>query len=99
MGPYIGGYFSTHYSEQFASGVAGTGCIIAIAIIWMFVPKSTGRIQANNVDVTKDHMGDEGIAVSSFNALSEGYSGTSDSGLSQIGIQYDKPLYKGHSLR
>jgi OCT family organic cation transporter-like MFS transporter 18 len=45
VGPYIGGYFSTHYSEQFASGVAGTGCIIAIAIIWMFVPKSTKKVE------------------------------------------------------
>ena len=27
------------------------------------------------------------------------YSGTSDSGLSEIGTLYNKPLYKGHCLR
>ena len=43
VGPYIGGYLSTHYSEQLASGVAGAGCIVAVAVIWIFVPKSTKR--------------------------------------------------------
>ena len=43
VGPYIGGYLSTHYSEQLASGVAGAGCIVAVAIIWIFVPESTKR--------------------------------------------------------
>ena len=27
------------------------------------------------------------------------YSGTSDSGPSEIGTQYNRPLYKGHSSR
>ena len=43
IGPYIGGFLGTHYGERFASGASIAGCIVAMTIVWMYVPNTTKR--------------------------------------------------------
>ncbi len=49
VGPMIGGYVTSHYSEQIAAGVAAAICILAIVIVWMFVPSNTKRSSTSKV--------------------------------------------------
>ena len=46
VGPTVGGYVTTLYSEQFAAGVAALLCVATMVIILLFVPAQTKGSQA-----------------------------------------------------
>ena len=41
VGPTVGGYVTTLYSEQHAAAVAAALCVVAIVIVMMVVPSTT----------------------------------------------------------
>ena len=53
VGPMIGGYMTSHFSEQIAAGVAASICLAAIGIVWLFVPRSTKDLSRLGEDKSK----------------------------------------------
>ena len=52
VGPVMGGFVTTSFSEQSAAAVAAAICLVAIVIVMVFVPRTTKKTTA--VEASKD---------------------------------------------
>lgn len=59
VGPIVGGYVTTLRSEQFAAGVAAGLCLIAIAVVLVFVPANTKHLQKVAMDTKENSKSGE----------------------------------------
>ena len=63
VGPIMGGYVTKVTSEQSAAAVAAGICLVAIAIVMVFVPRTTKRVTAKEESSKESKAQGEGACV------------------------------------
>ena len=67
VGPVVGGFVTTSYSEQSAAAVAAMICLVAIVTVMVFVPRSTKNLsKATTEEASKDKTYGECLSWTRF---------------------------------
>ena len=67
VGPVMGGFVTTSYSEQSAAAVAAVICLVAIVTVMVFVPRSTKNLsKATTDEASKDKIYGECLSWTGF---------------------------------